>query len=271
MAIRPRFGRAIHQFWGALTRAVRQLWDALTVPILAGLLSALALVAVLIYATTNALDAWMPNVATGATSIAITITVVDRLIKRADDARVASRRLQAYRHLLEALVSLTMSVSSDYLATHLHSDIEMSGDPAELLKRWREDDVDTPRRPPPPGARPFVLDAALEFATALRRIAAADHDVLPHDLLATMNEIDERVARNELMDQRLEQAASSGQLIAHYENPDGGRYDWQVRSILEAAERFAAVFRGLLPHDWAEIFNRPVSIPAVPTSEDNLE
>jgi hypothetical protein len=41
-----------------------------------------------------------------------------------------------------ALVSLTQAVLADYVGTHLHSDIEMSGDPAELLRRWREDNVD---------------------------------------------------------------------------------------------------------------------------------
>jgi hypothetical protein len=177
MAARPSFGRVI-----------QQLWNALTVPMLAGLLVALVIVAVLVDVTTNALDAWMPNIATGAASIAITITVVDRLIRRADDARLERRRLQAYRRLAWALLSLTQSVLSDYLGTHLQSDIQLSGDPAELLTRWREDDPDTPRRRPPEGARPFVLEAAVEFAAAVKRVAEVDHDVLPNDLLATISD-----------------------------------------------------------------------------------
>jgi hypothetical protein len=157
--------------WGRqFDRAVHRTWDALTVPRLAGLLVALVIIAIAVDVMTNALDAWMPNVATGAASIALTITVVDRLIKRADDARLQGRRRQAYRRLAQALLSLTQKVFMDYLGTHLHSDIEMSGDPAELLRRWREDDPDTPRRRPPDGARPFVLEAAVEFAVTVNEL-----------------------------------------------------------------------------------------------------
>lgn len=252
-----------------LNRALQRIWDALTVPILAAVLVGVAIGAVIVYATTKALDPWMPNVATGALSIAITITVVDKLIRRADDARIERRRQQAYRRLAMALVSLTQTVLMDYVGTHLHSDIEMSGDPAELLKRWREDDVDTPRRPPPHGARPFVLDAAVEFATDVKRVADADHDVLPDDLLTTMSEIDARLAVIERMDEQLERAERLGQLLAHYESAEGGRHIWQALWILEAAEQFAATFRRLLGDEWSDLFNRPVSIAAVPAPDDS--
>jgi cell division protein ZapA (FtsZ GTPase activity inhibitor) len=122
--------------------AVQRIWDALTVKRLAGLLVGLAGVAIFIDVRYRALDAWMPAVAMSAITIAVTITVVDNLIRREERARSARRRLQANRRLYVALVSLTQAVLADYVGTHLHSDIEMSGDPAELLRRWREDDVD---------------------------------------------------------------------------------------------------------------------------------
>ena len=55
-------------------------------------LGAAALIAVLVYAVSDALDAWMPNAATELASIAVTVVVVERII----GARTSATRGRAY-------------------------------------------------------------------------------------------------------------------------------------------------------------------------------
>jgi hypothetical protein len=73
---------------------------------LAVFLVVVAIAAVGVDITTNALDAWMPNVAVGAISIALTITVIERLIRGAEIERLRPRIDQAYADVYGALVHL---------------------------------------------------------------------------------------------------------------------------------------------------------------------
>jgi hypothetical protein len=56
----------------------------------------LAAVAVILFLTTNALDAWLPNIATSAVTIALTVTVVERLLRREAHARLLPQLIGAY-------------------------------------------------------------------------------------------------------------------------------------------------------------------------------
>src|SRR6266849_9249896 len=81
--------RKVHSAVDATTAPMKRIWKAWTVPRLAILLVGIAIVAIILDVTTKRLHAWMPNVGIGALSIAVTITVVDKLIKREDQSRIA--------------------------------------------------------------------------------------------------------------------------------------------------------------------------------------
>jgi len=163
----------------------------LTVLGLAMGLCGLAVVAVLVFAFSDVLDAWMPNVATSALAIAITITVVDRLIRREEQQRVRPR-VQGSLNQLDRLVNdFALAVYRDYVDTHERVDLAPGGDTIELLDRWLADE-DLSRHLPATGT-PHVLTDALDVARQAKLIADADREVLPPDLVAAIDELERSI------------------------------------------------------------------------------
>ena len=58
---------------------------------LAGALVVIALGCVALFVVTQALDAWLPNIATSAVAIAVTVAIVDRIVRREQNDRVGPR------------------------------------------------------------------------------------------------------------------------------------------------------------------------------------
>jgi hypothetical protein len=80
---------------------------------LAVVLLLVALIACVIDATTRSLDAWMPNVAVDAVSIALTVTVIERLLRRAHTRRLRPWTEHAYTEVYMALVTLVFGGEGD--------------------------------------------------------------------------------------------------------------------------------------------------------------
>jgi hypothetical protein len=185
----------------------------LTVARLALGLCAIAIVAVLVFVFTNVLNAWMPNVATSALTIAVTITVVDRLIRREEQQRLQPR----IRGSLSQLSRLVDDFArTDYIETHERTELGPGDDPLALFDRWLADDEDLPRRLPE-GSVPYVLADALELARQAKVIADADREILPPDLVAAIDELERKIRGVERVHQLLHRSdveQSEGSLTA---------------------------------------------------------
>jgi hypothetical protein len=99
-------------------RAPKQAWDWLTLPRLTVILVVGAVLAVAVSAVSDALDAWMPNVAIEALAIALTITVVDRIVRREAHARVQPLLDHAYSDINGALTLFGYQLVREYAHTH---------------------------------------------------------------------------------------------------------------------------------------------------------
>lgn len=91
-------------------------WVAVLLAMIAGL-------AIVIGAATAEFDNWAPNIATEALSIAVTIAVVERIVRRESERRVRPRVDRALRVLTGAYLWFSRMVALDYASTHLTSDL----------------------------------------------------------------------------------------------------------------------------------------------------
>src|SRR4051812_19101048 len=103
---------------------VARFWQWLSVPKLAVILAVVATASVVLYMTTNRLDAWLPNIGVGAISIAVTALVVEELLRRAERARVAGRITHAQNRIGNALMELMNNVQMDYIRWRGDEDTE---------------------------------------------------------------------------------------------------------------------------------------------------
>jgi hypothetical protein len=244
---------------GAIRQLGHRVWEKLSVGRLALVLGGVAGCAVIFAATTNVLETWLPEIATSAASIAITITVVDKLVLRERREREAARRDAAYRRLVNAFVTLTIPVSMDYIATHRHTDVEFPHEPVEVMSHWLRDEEDTARRTRGDGSPPFVAAAAFDFAETVQRVLEADRDVVADDLRAALTEV---VAR------RAEDIVRTHGIPPEQSDP---AYLWMARRIFEAVLAAAIALREERPKDWASTWGeRMLTLQAVERDELSL-
>ena len=101
-------------------------------------LVALALVAVLIYAVTDSLDAWMPNAATDLASIALTVVIVERIIRQENIGEARARIHQALMSIFGDFLSAADFVLDDYIVLHRDRYERPPGDLPGLLEHFRD-------------------------------------------------------------------------------------------------------------------------------------
>jgi len=149
-----------------------------------------ALVAIVLDVATSVLHGWLPNIGVGAISIAVTAVVVEELLKRADHTRFAGRVGAAERRLESALLQLVNAAQIDYVQWRRRTGIDVGGDPVEILGRWLEVAEDSARPPRAQGQSTHILDAALYVADAVKRVADAEREHLPPDLVERMDDVE---------------------------------------------------------------------------------
>jgi hypothetical protein len=203
-----------------------------TVRGLAAGLCVIAIVAVLVFAFTNVLDAWMPNVATSALAIAVTITVVEQLIRREEQQRLQPRIQGSLNRLGRLINDFALMVWRDYVSTHERPDVDPAGDTIVLLDRWLADDEDLPRQLPDNGV-PYLLTHAVDFARQAKLVADADREVLPPDLVAAIDELETTIRGAEQVHRLLSQF--------DVEQPEGERT--ALKLAVSAARTFASTYR----------------------------
>ncbi len=138
----------------------------------------------------NVFDSWAPNIATEAASIAITIGVIDQILRRQEHQRLQPRIDRAVAILSSALVEFSMHAESDYLMTHSDGLPSIRFDALEKLDLWLGGygTEDNPRPVGPNGYARFI-DECLEFVEKTRPIADGDRDVLPTTLVVALDNL----------------------------------------------------------------------------------
>jgi hypothetical protein len=202
---------------------------------LATLLVLSGLVALLVFVASDALDGWAPNVATEAWSIALTIVVVERIVRGENERRVRPRVERAKYLLSNAFLEFGRHAYMDYLSTHLKvAQKDIPTDAVELLKFWREkmDPIDSPRRPQSDG-RTWFLNDALKFVQKTQRVVDSDRELLPPNLVVTIDNL------NVIMGGLSETVAELADDVPDRPGLDG----WLLLVIVSGAETFGTELR----------------------------
>jgi hypothetical protein len=145
-----------------------------------------AVVAVVVAIASDRFDNWAPNVATEAFAIAATITVVERIVRRENQRLVQPRVGRAMRVLVFAVEWFARQCVLDYAVRHADADTSnLPEDPLEFLALWQEE-YKTTSNPRIPRA---LMSYAGEFVERVQRIAEADRDLLPADVVVAADNV----------------------------------------------------------------------------------
>lgn len=198
---------------------------------------AFALGAVMVAAISNWLENWMPNVATALGSLALTVVVVDSVVRAQTSRRIKPRLDAVFSEVTDALERLIEAVAIDYIETHVGSYKPLPSDMQSILQRWEAeyDAADTPRKrvDDEPG---FLLRVARLTGQSLRETRAANLDIL--------NELDPGlvVAIDDLI-QNIENVSFFYQLFRRSEEEDDRRNQrGYFRSLVDAIKSFTTVY-----------------------------
>jgi hypothetical protein len=154
-------------------------------------LAVLGGVAVLVYVWTDGLDAWLPNVATSAWSIALTVAVVERIVRSEARDRIA----QALGRIRPGFYFFAEMAVNDYSDTHKASYERPPLAFRELLRHFRNG-LDTIDAPWP--RDPRLLLASKALSRYLEEQLASHGSVLDHSFIAEAHTFirSERMSRN---------------------------------------------------------------------------
>ncbi len=146
----------------------------------------LVLVAVgafLVWLLFDAADAWMPNVATSAFFVAVTVTVVERAIQRESARRLAPFRMRALGEIHAEWYTLCECIALDYAETH---GVDIDGLPKDVFDRlqtWLDDhESAAPHRIGADGV-PALVRAGLGLVAALRDVQERFGEALEDEVL----------------------------------------------------------------------------------------
>jgi hypothetical protein len=175
---------------GTIRAAFGGRWKLSPTTSVAAALVAVAIAALVVAVTTAVFDNWAPNIATEALSIAVTVFVVERIVRREAERQLQPRRERALSVLANAFIKFSRMAHFDYAGTHLASDLsEIPEDPVEMLRVWQEnyDAKDAPHVPA--GSRPLLLEEAVAFVEKAQRIVDTERNQLPSDLVVAVENL----------------------------------------------------------------------------------
>jgi hypothetical protein len=144
---------------------------------------ALAVGATAVWFVTDAADEWMVNIATSAATVAVTITIVERLFDREEKRRRAPLVERALGYIEFEFIHFANTVAFDYAT--IHRDRPMPRRSLELLDRWLADldDADAPHIVLPPDDK-TLRQVGFEFADLIAPHASHEEMLEPRVILA---------------------------------------------------------------------------------------
>jgi hypothetical protein len=211
-------------------------WPPTAVEWVALILLAVAALTTIAYFTTSAADAWAPNVATEAASIAVTIAVVERIVAHQGRDRPRPRTERAIYWMGLDLRVFSSSIALDYAGTHLHTFKPIPNDVGELCNFWlgAQDEADAGHVPLPGEHYPVLVASAIEFYDDVKRHADPNREILEPELIRAVEDLSWHVG------QAMQMHAFSKQTWAG----DPVSYERSALShVVRGAQQFAEAFR----------------------------
>jgi hypothetical protein len=186
-----RFPRPSPRRWAALARGKLPRPSLATRAALAFV--GVAGLAVLVWWLTDALDDWAPNVAVEALSIAATIVIVERIVRREARQRQWPRIESAMRGLRQEFRKFVHGLAWDYARTHLHTFRPLPRDALAFLDHWLagKKEQDACQVPVPGDERveiSYVLYEGLMMGNALRIYREIDREVMEPEVVRAIDD-----------------------------------------------------------------------------------
>lgn len=138
---------------------------------------------------------WAPNIAVTAFALAITITVVEWILRREARARLRPRVERVGQSIEVAFESFISGVCIDYAATHGARYYEIPDNAIDMLNLWltEQDMEDRPRELQGNERLPMLADAAMECINELEESRARDLDVLEPEFVRAIDDFRQSV------------------------------------------------------------------------------
>ncbi len=135
------------------------------------------------------LQEWGPHIAVTAFALAITITVVEWIVRSEANARIRPRVTRAHSAMDLNLGSFMRELLSDYGATHRDTSQPIPKSARKMIELWLADqpNEDTTRVARPGQTLPALMAAATVLKSDLEEIRSRDVDVIEPGLVAAMD------------------------------------------------------------------------------------
>lgn len=194
------------------------------------------------------LKAWAPNVTVGALTIAATITVIERALQREGRRRLRPRIDNVHYWIGLGFRGLISGIVTDYAWTHADTFRAIPADAIQMIDLWlsEQEAEDVPRWADKDDGLPSLVGAGREFVLELERWRSRDLDVLEPDLVGVMDDFGWNVG------QALQLFGFIKQDLA---NDTAQTEQVALRTIVEAARRFAEVFRRHSDPGWMRVLD----------------
>lgn len=181
----------------------------------------------------------MPNVVVGAITVAITVAIIDRAVSREAQRRIQPRVDDVLGRIGLGLHTLVFGLVIDYAGSHLDTFKPIPAEASAVVDQWLadQDAVDWPQPLAPDGDEPLVIQHATMFLDSLEVVRERDREVIEPDLVHAIEAYGAAVRRSRMLLRRPSLRDRNEEAA--------------VRSVVEAAGRFTAVFARHAPQGCA--------------------
>jgi hypothetical protein len=197
------------------------------------------------------LDAWMPNIVIGLIAVAVTVTLVEGIVRREEQERVGPRVQGVLAQLGPPFRWFTTQVLMDYGMTHFG--YEIGGDATDILRAWNQDnhtdDLSAVRN-----TTRLALQEGLEFVQLATRLCANDRDALPQDLVVAIDHLEVAAAMGAQNETMFDDGEELGRAYRR----------WRLLVVVTAVLGFADTFRRHCDPVWFAISENTIRDEAVP-------
>lgn len=145
--------------------------------------------AVVMHETTSVATEWMPHIAAGAATIALTVTLVDLILRREAEERLRPWRELVYLKAENALWECVEWIALDYAETHLASFKEIPTDGVGLLDHWLAEQPNEDSERPP--GRPRLLEETAALLKVMLGLRRSDQGVIAPELIRAIDDVAE--------------------------------------------------------------------------------
>ena len=180
----------------------------------------------------GAKDVWTPNVVVGLFSIAVTVMIVQRIVRAEDRRRLRPRRDRAMYWLGLGIRGLVSAVAFDYALAHLESFRPLPTDAMALFDAWLDEQSTEDSDRSKLERLELMLEEMHSFAGYAENTRMRDLDVLEPELVTAIDDFQQQVNMVTMLANSIKAGALSS---------DGA--DVELRSLVEAARSFSAAYR----------------------------